>query len=59
MAENWTAAMTFLERKFPQRWGRRDRMPVEVDPREALAELLGSTPEEIEMAVAEAADDAE
>ncbi len=23
MATNWQAAMTFLERKFPQRWGRR------------------------------------
>lgn len=22
---NWTAAMTFLERRFPDRWGRRDR----------------------------------
>ncbi len=58
MPENWTAAMTFLERKFPQRWGRRDRTPVEVDPREVLAELLGSSPEEIEEAVSEAADNA-
>jgi len=23
MGKNWQAAMTFLERKFPQRWGRR------------------------------------
>ena len=59
MPENWTAAMTFLERKFPQRWGRRDRTPLEVDPRDLLAELLGSTPEEIEAAVAEAADNGE
>jgi transposase-like protein len=55
-AENWTAAMTFLERKFPQRWGRRDRTPVEVDPRDVLANLLGSSPDEIEEAVAEAAE---
>jgi len=26
MAGNWQAAMTFLERKFPDRWGRRDRV---------------------------------
>lgn len=24
MATNWQAAMTYLERKFPDRWGRRD-----------------------------------
>jgi hypothetical protein len=23
MGKSWQAAMTFLERKFPQRWGRR------------------------------------
>jgi hypothetical protein len=23
MEKNWQAAMTYLERKFPQRWGRR------------------------------------
>ena len=57
MTGNWTAAMTYLERKFPQRWGRRDRAPVEVDPREVLAQLLGSAPEEIEAAVSEAAKD--
>lgn len=57
MTDNWTAAMTYLERKFPQRWGRRDRTPVEVDPREVLAQLLGSAPEEIEDVVSEAAKD--
>ena len=56
MGDNWTAAMTFLERKFPQRWGRRDRTPVEVDPRDVLAKLLGSSPEEIEEAVIEASE---
>ena len=24
--ENWGAAMTWLERKYPQRWGRKDRL---------------------------------
>ena len=24
MKDNWTAAMTYLERRFPQRWGRRE-----------------------------------
>lgn len=26
MEDNWVAAMTFLERKFPDRWGRRQRV---------------------------------
>lgn len=25
MVDNWQAAMTYLERKFPDRWGRRER----------------------------------
>ena len=29
MPENWQAAMAYLERKFPERWGRRDRLKVE------------------------------
>ncbi len=57
MANNWTAAMTYLERKFPHRWGRRDRTPVEVEPRDLLAELLGASPEDIEDAVEEAANE--
>ncbi len=40
MPKNWTAAMTYLERKFPDRWGRRDRTeisgpaggPIQVQP---------------------------
>lgn len=30
-ASNWQAAAWWLERKFPQRWGRKDRMPVSED----------------------------
>lgn len=26
--KNWVAAMTLLERRFPERWGRRDRAPL-------------------------------
>jgi transposase len=26
MPANWQAAMTFLERRYPQKWGRRDRL---------------------------------
>lgn len=29
---SWTAAMTFLERKYPERWGRYDRLSVGGDP---------------------------
>ena len=51
MADNWQAAMTYLERKFPERWGRRDRIQVDVDPRETLKTLLGFTDEEVDQAV--------
>jgi hypothetical protein len=41
MADNWQAAMTYLERKFPERWGRRDRLKIEVEPQKVLTTLLG------------------
>lgn len=28
--EDWRAAMTYLERKFPYRWGRKERMEAEI-----------------------------
>ncbi len=31
-APSWTAAMTFLERKYPERWGRHDRIRLGGDP---------------------------
>jgi len=30
-AGNWTAAMTYLERRFPARWSRRDRSTVTIE----------------------------
>ena len=57
MGDNWTAAMTFLERKFPNRWGRRDRLKLEVEPQEALAALLGLDPSVLGTAVDAALDD--
>ncbi|MEM7481072.1 MAG: hypothetical protein AAF481_07840 [Acidobacteriota bacterium] len=57
MEDNWAAGMTFLERKFPQRWGRRDRLSVDVEPRTALASLLGVSPEDLDDAVEAAAED--
>ena len=57
MEGNWQAAMTFLERKFPNRWGRRDRLKLEVEPQEALAALLGIDPSAIGTAVDAALDD--
>ena len=53
VAGNWTAAMTFLERRDPDHWGRRDRVDVMMDIRKAV-EGLTSDPDEIEAAVAEA-----
>ncbi|NJL28741.1 MAG: hypothetical protein HC897_13035 [Thermoanaerobaculia bacterium] len=52
MTNNWQAAMTFLERKFPERWARRIR--VTVDPRKELSDL-GLDPEEIDAVIDEAA----
>ena len=34
MPYNWTAAMTYLERKHPGRWGRRDRVTMEMITRD-------------------------
>ena len=55
MGQNWQAAMTFLERKFPDRWGRKDRLRVDINPKEALEELLSLSADELEEAVQAAA----
>lgn len=34
--DTWFAAAWFLERKFPERWARRDRVPVDGEGREAV-----------------------
>ncbi|MEM1182106.1 MAG: hypothetical protein AAGM22_27405 [Acidobacteriota bacterium] len=51
MDGNWRAALAFLERKYPSRWGRKDRLSIEVEPREALAELLGLDLDQVDEAV--------
>ncbi len=55
MEDNWQAAMTFLERKHPDRWGRKDRLRVDINPKEALEELLSLSADELEEAVQAAA----
>jgi hypothetical protein len=50
--DNWQAARDFLERRFPDRWGRRDRLaaelsgpaggPVEVDVHQTLMNRIDS-----------------
>lgn len=50
--DNWQAARDFLERRFPDRWGRKDKVaaeitganggPVEVDVHEVLLEKIDS-----------------
>ncbi len=55
MDDNWQAAMTYLERKHPSRWGRRDRLKIEIDPREALADMLALSDEDLDAAVDSAA----
>jgi len=39
-AWNWQAAMTWLERKHPDRWGRRARVDVRTDWRQEVVDLL-------------------
>ncbi|HEC64861.1 MAG TPA: hypothetical protein ENI23_06200 [bacterium] len=47
-APSWTAAMTFLERKYPDRWGRYDRLTVGGDaenpiiPKQDMLDFLTS-----------------
>ena len=55
MADNWQAAMTYLERKYPDRWGRRDRLKIDIDPREALADLLALSDDDLDAAIDSAA----
>ena len=55
MEENWQAAMAYLERKFPQRWGRHDRLSVDVEPRQLLGEWLSISEEDLDAAVEVAA----
>lgn len=47
MESSWQAAMTYLERKFPDRWGRTNRLKVEVNSRDALKETLAVTDAEL------------
>jgi hypothetical protein len=49
MPTNWQAAMTALERRYPQRWARHERLDLKVDvePRiKELAHQYGLTEEE-------------
>ena len=55
MVDNWQAAMTYLERKHPDCWGRRDRLKIDLDPREALAELLSLDTNDLDAAIQSAA----
>ena len=55
MDSNWQAAMTYLERKYPDRWGRKDRLRVDINPKEALEELLSLSADELGEAVEVAA----
>ena len=43
MPKNWLAAMTWLERKFPEKWGRREALDVNFTKGIALLERLSGT----------------
>jgi len=56
--ENWTAGAWYLERKFPDKWGRKDKLtqeisgkdgkPIEIDSKALVLAMLGHAPLEIE-----------
>jgi transposase len=43
--KNWAAAMTLLERRHPERWGRRDRVHSTVDAVHTLKVVFGDVPQ--------------
>lgn len=47
METNWTAAMTFLERKFPDRWARTNRITLDLNSLEILQDTLGVSKEDL------------
>ncbi len=55
MADNWQAAMAYLSRRYPSRWGLRQHLALDLNPREELAKLLAVEPEEIDELVEEVA----
>lgn len=59
METNWQAAMTYLERKYPDRWARRTRVEFKApeDPMETIGVLLGFTEEQMEEMKKEADED--
>jgi hypothetical protein len=56
--KNWTANAWYLERKFPERWGRKDKLtqeisgkdgkPIEIDSKSLVLAMLGHAPAQIE-----------
>ena len=69
--KNWTANAWYLERKFSERWGRKDKLtqeisgkdgkPIEIDSKSLVLAMLGHAPAQIEDAeiVDEGSDGAE
>ena len=56
--KNWTANAWYLERKFPEKWGRRDKLtqeisgkdgtPLKVDSKALVLAMLGHAPAQIQ-----------
>lgn len=56
--DNWTAGAWYLERKFPDKWGRKDKLtqeisgkdgkPIEIDSKALVLAMLGHAPLAIE-----------
>ncbi len=47
MAKDWRAAMCWLERRYPNRWGLPHRRGPFFDPRKVLCKLLGLSEREL------------
>lgn len=59
MDEHWQAAMAYLERRYPERWARQDRLTIDVDPHEVVRDLLAISDQELDLAVEATAHGAE
>ena len=51
---NWVAAMTYLERRDPEHWARRDRMDIQIDVRKEAERIAAANDLNVEDVLAEA-----
>jgi transposase len=47
-SKNWVSAMTYLERRYPERWGRKDRLQVDETKTQEIKVIIKHYQEEIQ-----------